>query len=378
MRIVDVRTSAYRLPPSVPWEDATNRVQGLEFVLVELTTDTGLVGTGFTYTVDIGGTAIATLASDYLAPLVIGMDPLDYEAIWQKLQRQSRRLGLGVNRLAIAAFDVAVWDLIGKIHGLPLWRLFGGSRPEIPAYISEINLSADDTVDDLMARVEDYVGRGYNAVKIKIGRPNIEEDIERITKIKARLGSGGRLFVDLNQKWSASEARVNAARLDALGLSWIEEPMLCDDVAGHAALKRSISTPIALGESLYARGQFLDYLKADAVDFVQADVAFVGGLTEWLKIAHLAQTFGRPVAPHYMMELALHMLCGVPNAFMLENVIGGSFTELGLLEEPIIVTDAVGKPPERPGHGVVFSQSALDRVRLDADVLKGVFAGGSK
>ncbi len=378
MKIVDVATSAHRLPPSVPWEDATNRVQGLEFVVVELTTDTGLTGTGFTYTVDIGGTAIAALADNYLAPLVIGMDPLDYERIWQKLQRQSRRLGLGVNRLAIAAFDVAVWDLIGKIHGQPLWRLFGGARPEIPAYISEINLAADDGVEDLLDRVDDYIGRGYRAVKIKIGRPNIEDDVERIIRVSDRLGPEGRLFVDLNQKWSASEARVNAARLDHLGLGWIEEPMSCDDVAGHAALKQTVKTPIALGESLYSRTQFLDYLRADAVDFVQADVAFVGGLTEWLKIAHLAQTFGRPVAPHYMMELSLHMLCGVPNAFMLENVIGGSFTELGLLEEPIVVEDAIGRPPSRPGHGIVFDRAALDRVALDPDGLKHAFSGGSK
>lgn len=378
MKIVDVKTSAHRLPPSVPWEDATNAVQGLEFVVVEMTTDAGFVGTGFTYTVDIGGTAIAALVEDYLAPLVIGMDPLDFERIWQKLQRQSRRLGVGVNALAIAAIDVAVWDLVGKIHGQPLWRLFGGAREEIPAYISEINLAAHDTVEDLLARVDDYLARGYRTVKFKIGRTDIEDDVERIVKVGERLGRGARLLVDLNQKWSASEALVKATRLDGLGLGWIEEPMLFDDVAGHAALKRAVRTPIALGESLHSRAQFLDYLRADAVDYVQADVAFVGGLTEWLKIAHLAQVFGRPVAPHYMMELSLHMLCGVPNAFMLENVVGGSFTELGLLAEPIVVEGAVGRPPARPGHGIVFDRAALDRVRLDPAALKTGFAGGSK
>jgi L-alanine-DL-glutamate epimerase-like enolase superfamily enzyme len=378
MKIVEARTSAHRLPPSVPWEDATNKVQGLEFVVVELITDTGLVGTGFTYTVDIGGTSIAALVEDYLVPLVIGMDPLDYERIWQKLQRQSRRLGVGVNALAIAAIDVGVWDLVGKIHGQPLWRLFGGSREEIPAYISEINLADGDRVEDLLARVDDYVARGYRAVKFKIGRPDVEDDVERIVKVRERLGPGGRLFVDLNQKWSASEALVKASRLDGLGLGWIEEPMLFDDVTAHANLKRAIRTPIALGESLHSRAQFLAYLQADAVDFVQADVAFVGGLTEWLRIAHLAQTFGRPVAPHYMMELSLHMLCGVPNAFMLENVIGGSFAELGLLEEPIVVEGAVGRPPKRPGHGIVFDRAALDRVRLTPGSLKRAFQGGSK
>lgn len=378
MRIVDVQTAAYRLPPSVPWEDATNKVQGLEFIVVDLVTDTGLIGTGFSYTVDVGGSAIAALVEDYLAGLVIGMDPRDYDRIWTKLQRQSRRLGLGVNAMAIAAIDVAVWDLIGKIYGEPLYKLFGGARDSIPAYISEINLASADTVADLVARVDDYLARGYTTVKFKIGRPDIDDDIERIRRLKERIGGKGQLLVDLNQKWAASEALVKGARLDPLGLGWIEEPMLFDDIAGHAALKRAIATPIALGESLHSRAQFLAYLQAGAVDYVQADVAFVGGLTEWLKIAHLAQAFGKPVAPHFMMELSLHMLCGVPNGFMLENVIGGSFTELGLVEEPIVVENGVGVPPARPGHGVVFDRGALAAHRLKPEEVRRGFAGGSK
>ena len=279
--------------------------------------------------------------------------------------------------MAIAAIDVAVWDLIGKIHGLPLYKLFGGARDAIPAYISEISLADGDTADDLVRRVDDYLARGYTTVKFKIGRPDIEDDIERIRRLRERIGAG-RLLVDLNQKWSASEALVKAARLDDLGLGWIEEPMLFDDIAAHAALKRAVRTPIALGESLHSRAQFLAYLQAGAVDYVQADVAFVGGLTEWLKIAHLAQAFGKPVAPHFMMELSLHMLCGVPNAFMLENVIGGSFTELGLVEAPIIVENGIGVPPARPGHGVVFDRAALAAVRLKPEDVRRGFLGGSK
>lgn len=378
MNIDRIEVSAHRLPPSVPWEDATNKVKALEFVVVEMTTSTGLRGTGFTYTVDIGGSAIAELAETYLAPLVVGMDPLDYERIWQKLQRQSRRLGAGVNTLAIAAFDVAVWDLIGKIHQQPLWRLFGGSRPEIPAYISEISLSESDGIDDYLDRVADYVARGYSSIKIKIGRPEIEDDMERIVRTSELLGSSGRVFVDLNQKWMASEAIAKAARLEGLGLGWIEEPLLCEDISGHAALKRSTHTPIALGESLHTRSQFMDYLNAGAVDFVQADVAFVGGFTEWLRIAHLAHAFRRPMAPHYMMELSLQGLCGIPNGFMLENVVGGSLTELGLLAEPIVIEGAVARPPDRPGHGIIFDDVALGRVRLDPNDLKHAFEGGSK
>lgn len=366
------------MPPSTPWEDATNKVDGLEFIIVEVTTDNGLVGTGISYTVDIGGTVIKALIEDYLAPLVLGMNPLHYEKVWHHMQRQSRRLGLGVNSMAIAAIDIAIWDLMGKHYRQPLYKLLGGARDSIPSYISEINLSSNDTIDDLLNRVDGYIAQGYRTVKMKIGKPDFEEDIERITKVQERLGKGGTLLVDLNQKWSAAEAIQKGARLDALNLGWIEEPMLYQDIHGHSQLKKAIRTPIALGESMYSKQQFLEYLKADAVDIVQADVAFVGGITEWLKIAHLANAFGKPVAPHYMMELSLQMLCGVTNGYMLENVVGGSFAELGLLEYPITVENGVGAPSSIPGHGIVFNPSALKPHLLDSSEIRGNFVGGSK
>ncbi len=378
MKITSIESYACRVPPASPWEDATNKVQAIELIFVEVRTDTGLSGTGVSYSVDVGGTAIKTLIDDYLAPLAVGMDPLDYERIWNTLHRQSRRLGLGVNSMAIAAIDIAVWDLIGKHHKLPLYRLLGGARDRVPAYISEINLSDSDTVGDLVRRVDDYLTRGYRSVKIKIGHEDAERDIERIARIKERIGRGGRLFVDLNQRWDAAEAIQKAARLDAFDLGWIEEPINYQDIDGHARLKRAVKTPIALGESLYSRQQFLQYLQADAVDIVQADVAFVGGITEWHKIAHLASAFGRMVAPHYMMELSLQMLCGVQNAFLLEDVVGGGLTELGLLEEPITVKDGIGVPPSRPGHGIMVDWSAVKRLAVTSDDVRRSFRGGSK
>jgi len=376
MRIEHVSCKGYRVPPAVPWEDATNKVSWLEFIVAELRTDTGIVGTGISYSVDVGGTAIVSLINDYLSHLVIGMNPLHYEEIWHKLQRQSRRIGIGVSSMAIAAIDIAVWDIIGKYYHVPLYKLLGGARERIPAYISEVILRPDDTVDDLLGRVDRYMELGYRTVKIKIGRPDFEEDLERIVKVQQRLGPGGTVLVDLNQKFTSSEAAAKCAKLDKLNLGWIEEPMLYHDVQAHRLLKQSIVTPLALGESLHSKHQVLEYLKADAVDFVQADVAFVGGITEWLKIAHLANAFGKPVAPHYMMELSLHLLCGVQNAFMLENVVGGSFSELGLLENPITVEGGVGVPPDRPGHGIQFLSSELAKYEIGET--RQVFQGGSK
>lgn len=378
MKIDSLSVHACRLPPTSPWEDATNKVDGLELIFVELKTDIGLTGFGLSYTVDIGGTAIKALVEDYLAGLVIGMDPLDYERIWTRLNRQSRRLGLGVNSMAIAAVDIAVWDIIGKHCGQPLHRLLGGARDTVPVYISEINLSARDTVGDLVRRVDDYAARGYRAVKIKIGKDEIEEDIERIARAQERLGRGGRIMVDLNQKWGAAEALTKASRLDHLNLGWIEEPILYQDIQGHAALKRAIRTPIALGESLYSRQQFLEYLRADAVDIVQADIAFVGGITEWHKIAHLANAFGRVMAPHFMAEISLPLLCGVQNAFMLEDVVGGGLHELGLVTSKLAIENGVATPSPLPGHGIVPDWSAIRAHELRPEQVRQGFRGGSK
>lgn len=378
MKITSVGVEAYRLPPSSPWEDATNKVGNLEFVVVTLTTDSGLVGVGFTYTVDIGGSAIKALIEDYLVAIVLGKDPLDYEAIWYSLSRQSRRLGLGVNSMAIAAIDIAIWDFIGKIHDQPLYRLLGGARSVIPAYISEINLGESDTVTELLNRVDSYIEQGYSTVKIKIGKQDFADDLERMRLVQERLGRGGTLLVDLNQKWTAAEAIQHASDLDQLGLGWVEEPINYLDVAGHVDLKRAMRTPIGLGESLYSRQQVLQYLSAGAVDFVQADVAFVGGITEWHKIAHLASAFGKPVAPHFMMELSVHLVCGVQNSYMLENVVGGSLADLGLVEAPVEIRDGHAYPSNRPGHGVVFDPRALKRHLLDRYTIGNVFLGGSK
>ena len=378
MKIASIDAYACRVPPASPWEDATNKVQAIELIFVEVKTDTGLSGTGISYSVDIGGTVIKTLIEDYLTPLAVVMDPLDYERLWTKLNRQSRRLGLGVNSMAIAAIDIAVWDIIGKHYGQPLYRLLGGARDSIPAYISEINLSTTDTAADLTRRIDYYLARGFESVKINICHDDPELDIERISKAKERLGRGGRLLVDLNQKWDAAEAIQRAARLDDFDLGWIEEPILYQDIDGHARLRQAIRTPIALGESLYSRQQFLAYLRADAVDVVQADVAFVGGVTEWLKIAHLANAFGRKVAPHYMMELSLQLLCGVENAFLLEDVVGGSLTELGLLEESIRVDNGSATPPKRPGHGIVIDWTSVKARAVSSADVRIAFRGGSK
>lgn len=377
-RIESISVDTIRLPPASPWEDATNRVNALEFVITTVNCDNGIVGTGFTYSVDVGGTAIAALIKDYLVPLVIGQSALNPERLWQLMERQTRRLGLGLNRLAIAAIDIAIWDIVGKTTDQPLQQLLGGARDSIPAYISEINLSADDSLTAFAERLITYRDSGYRAIKIKVGHDDVDFDQERIELARRLVGPSVSLMFDLNQKWTMLNARPRISKLAEVNPLWVEEPLAWHDIRGHSELRQSTAVPIALGESLFCKEQFRDFLIAEAVDIVQADVAFVGGITEWLKIAHLAESFGKPIAPHYLMELSLPLLCGVQNGLMLENVVGGSFAELQIGHAPITIRDGIAIPSQLPGHGVTFDYDSLTRNSVNVDQLRVSFLGGSK
>lgn len=360
MRIADVGSRLYRIPPTVRIQDAIQRVSHWEWVVTVVTTDAGLRGTGFAYTGGLGGSAVRELVEAYLAPLVRGEDVRDVERLWRRCWWELHSLGSGgLTRLALATIDVALWDLLGQRAGLPLYRLMGGARDRIPAYGSGINMHLDG--EPLLEQMRGFLGQGYRAVKMKVGRDDPREDVERLAAVRRLVGPGVPVMVDANQKWTPGEAIRRARLLEPFDPYWLEEPVLADDREGHVHVRRGTSIPVALGESLHTRHEFADHLRAGAVDVIQADVVRVGGFTEWLKVAKLAEGFNVPVAPHFVLELSLHAVCAVPNGLILEDLQGGSLTELGLLAEPIRVVDGWGVPPARPGHGVVFDPAALAR-----------------
>ncbi|MET3505738.1 mandelate racemase/muconate lactonizing enzyme family protein [Halalkalibacter oceani] len=368
MKIVHVEATTYRIPPAIPWEDATHVVTGLEYIIVKVITDNKLTGVGWSHTPGIGATAVEAIINDYLAKMLLGQDVRNIEAVWQFMNKQVHRCGSGgLHTFALAAVDIALWDILGKFYQQPLYRLLGGAREEIPAYGSGIDYSY--SFAELYEMIDEYIENGYQTIKIKLGYDSIDENIERISRVKARLGKR-QLLIDLNQKWTAAKAIHVCSQLDNFQLGWIEEPLSRDDVEGHAMFRRHVHTPLAVGENLFTKYQFNDYLKADAIDIVQADVGRVGGITEWIKIAHLADAYFRPVAPHFVMELSVSLLCAVPNGMILENIKGGSFTEMGVLQEPIVVKEGVGKPPQVPGHGVLFDFDKLEQYRVDSQMLR--------
>jgi L-alanine-DL-glutamate epimerase-like enolase superfamily enzyme len=359
LRIEAVTTQLARLPLlGGSWSDQIRNVSHIETIVTDVVADSGLVGTGFAYTSGIGGTAVRALIEAELAPFVTGKEASPrgrWHEAWMHVHDMG---GGGVSTMALATIDIALWDLLAKQAGMALVELLGRCRQRIPAYASGINLQKSE--DELLEQVRRWKAEGYRAFKVKVGRPEIEEDVERLRRVKEITGRLP-LMVDANQGWDFAKAARAITAFEPLALHWVEEPLLSDDVEGHARLRRLVRTPIASGETVCTLQQFKDYLSRGACDFVQADIVRVGGITPYLEIAALARAFGIPIAPHFVMELSGQVLCSLPNAHILEAIEGGSFSELNALVEPMPVVDGWFTPPSVPGHGIEFDREYLKR-----------------
>jgi L-alanine-DL-glutamate epimerase-like enolase superfamily enzyme len=347
------RVRLFRVPPAVPWEDATHRVPALEIIVVELTVD-DFVARGFSYTVGVGGTAVRALLHDYCLKEIVGRDARFVVASWSDLHRHLHRTGMGaLTTLALAAIDVAFWELRCHASGRPLYLELGGGRRTIPVYSSGIDLHLSP--EALAEEITTLKQRGYSWFKIKVGRPSLAEDVDRIAAARSVLAVDDKLLLDANQAWDLAEAVRRARAFETFDPTWLEEPLRAEDVAGHAVLRRRSAIPIALGESLYTIEDFQRYLAEDAVDVLQPDVARVGGLTPWLRIADLASANARQVAPHFLVELSVHGLCAIDNGLVLEDVRGGALVELGLAGNSLKTVNGTVGPPPTAGHGVDFT-----------------------
>jgi L-alanine-DL-glutamate epimerase-like enolase superfamily enzyme len=360
VKIASVETQLVSLPLlRGPWTDSIHHTTSIEIIVTDVTTDTGLVGTGFTHTTVAGANAVRALIAHGLTPFVIGAEVAP-RALWHRCWKHAHDLGGGgVTTIALAALDIACWDLVAKEAKRPLTAVLGGLCHErVLAYASGMNLGK--SLPELVDQVRGWKADGFKAFKIKVGKPEIEEDVERLAKVRE---VAGRLpvMVDANQGWDIGKAvrAINAyAPLDP---HWVEEPLSCDDVDGHARLRRLVRSPIAIGENVYTLEQFNHYLALGACDFVQADIARVGGITPFLDIAALTRAWNVPLAPHFLIELTGQVLCCLPNAHILENIDGGSFTDLKALVEPMPLVDGYFVPPGKVGHGIEFDRDYLKK-----------------
>ncbi len=358
--IRDVRADHYLIPLPTALSDSTHgTIRGFELVTVRLRDDDGAEGVGYTYTVGAGGAAVHALVARALAPVLAGRDAGRIEELWQTMWWALHYGGRGgAQVLAISAVDIALWDLRARCHGVPLWRLLGGFDPRVPCYAGGIDL--DFTVDALLKQTDENLARGFRAVKMKVGRPSLREDVERVRAMRSHLGDDFPLMVDANMRWSADDAIRAARALAPLAPVWLEEPTIPDDVPGHARIVREGGLPIAAGENLRSLYEFRQLIEAGGVTFPEPDVTNCGGVTVFMKVCHLAEAFNLPVTSHGAHDITVHLLAAAPNRSYLE---AHGFGLDRFIAEPLRLEDGKAIAPDRAGHGVEFDWKALDGVR---------------
>ena len=343
------------LPAKVKRTDAIQSFVSQETPIVSITDADGAVGVGYSYTIGTGGSSVMRLLADHLAPRLIGKDAERIEAIWRELEFATHATTIGaISALALAAVDTALWDLRCKRRALPLWIVAGGASDRRPLYTTEggwLHLPAEALVEDALAAKQ----KGFRGSKIKIGRPHVSEDRERLAAVRKALGDGFEIMTDANQGFSLDEAIRRAGRFADLDLAWIEEPLPADDLDGHVRLSRSTPTPIAVGESIYSIRHFREYMAGGACSIVQTDVARIGGITPWLKVAHAAEAFDMPMCPHFLMELHVSLACAVPNGRYVEYI-----PQLDdLTTHGMRVEDGMAVAPDEPGLGIAWDWPAI-------------------
>jgi L-alanine-DL-glutamate epimerase-like enolase superfamily enzyme len=353
--IARVEILQLNLPPPVVRTDAIQAFVTQETPIVRIHCDDGGEGVGYTYTIGTGGSSVVALLADHLAPRLIGRDPDAIEAIWKDLFFATHATAVGaITSLALAAIDTALWDLKAKRAGLPLWKAAGGARQRVPLYTTEggwLQLSVDALVEQTVAAK----AAGFRGAKIKVGKPHVSEDVARINAVREAVGDGFELMVDANQCFNVSEAIRRARAFERFGLAWLEEPLPAEDLGGHVELAAHTVIPIAVGESIYHPSHFREYLERDACSIVQVDCARIGGVTPWLKVAHLAEAFDVAVCPHFLMELHVSLTAAAPNAAWVEYI-----PQLdAVTSSRLAIADGCAVAPDRPGLGVEWDAAAF-------------------
>lgn len=344
--------------------DSTHTITHWGIVGVKITTTDGLSGYGFTGTHAhlASDRLITSCISECYAPMLIGEDAQDGDRLWHKLARYPAIQWVGragISHIALAAIDIALWDLRAKKAQLPLWKLLGGATVEkLEAYNTDIgwlSISQDKLVEGARRTLEHD---GFRRLKLKVGHDDPMIDIKRFEAVRRAVGPNVTIAIDANGKWDLPTCQRFCAAAEPLDVFWFEEPMWYDDVRSHAALARSTSIPVALGEQLYTADAFSNFIDASAVQFVQPDVTRVAGITEYIQVAHNAHSHRLPVVAHVgdMGQVHVHLSYWHPATTMLEYIpwIKDCFIE------PIRIEDGNYVRPQEPGVGCTLTEFAID------------------
>ncbi|HEX2113580.1 MAG TPA: mandelate racemase/muconate lactonizing enzyme family protein [Alphaproteobacteria bacterium] len=359
-RIAAVEAGFYRIPLPVVLTDSTHGdMRAFELNTVRVRDADGAEGVGYTFTVGRNGAAIDAILAREFTEIMAGEEADEIERLWHKAWWALHYGGRGgPTVLALSAFDMALWDLKARRANLPLWNFLGGYDPRVPCYAGGIDLELP--LDALLRQTDDNLARGFQAIKMKVGRADLRQDVERVSKMREHLGAGFPLMVDANMKWSVDGAIRAARALRPFDLVWLEEPTIPDDPAGHARIVREGGMPVAAGENLRSLWEFKTYIAGGAVTYPEPDVTNCGGVTAFMKIARLAEAFNLPVTSHGAHDVTVHLLAACQNRSYLE---AHGFGLDKYVAEPLRIEEGVAIAPSRPGHGISFDWKGLENLR---------------
>jgi L-alanine-DL-glutamate epimerase-like enolase superfamily enzyme len=359
MKIQQVKVNFVRLPLEEPLVGAPYMPGMLrEFFTVQVQTDEGIEGIGVT---GFGGKLVRSLkaAIEDFAELIKGDDPLRTEAVAAKLGAASASCGSGgIADLAISAIDIALWDIRGKAFNVPLTRLLGGLRDKVPAYASGA-LTRTTPTDKLERAASALVEKGYRQIKTQMAVEGLNpaQEIERIRLVRGAVGHDTSLMVDINQRWSVAEAISIGRRIEDLGLGWLEDPTARDDHQGLAKIADALATPVCAGEYLWGIEPHRQSMTHHSVDIVMIDLLRVGGVTQWMKVAGMAEAFNKPVASHLLPEIHVHLIAAIPNGLVVEYM---PWT-WRLFENPPMPVKGEMTVPTGPGLGLKFAPDLFEK-----------------